>query len=171
MLDWLDRQTACWWRWWYLKLLRWGVPELNRIEDADDRYYTAMLHAITTTPQLRGWRSWALFVGVPLGTLVISGISAYLGFAIVSELGGAFDAAWVGATCGGVLGVLALFTCWVVWSLRRDRARINETLANLGHNICPGCGYDMSGHSVEGRRELCCPECGARVRAVRHEKG
>ncbi len=170
MFDWLERQTACWWQWWCLKWLRWAVPELNRIEDADERYYTGMLVEITT-PHLRGWRSWAFFVGLLLGPLVIPGIGAYLGFAIVSEFGVAFDAAWVGAACGGVLGVLALFACLMVWSLRRVRARINETLANLGHNICPGCGYDMSGHSVEGRRELCCPECGARVRAERHEKG
>ena len=170
MFDWLERQTSCWWRWWCAKWLRWAVPELNRIKDADERYYTVMLHEITTPP-LRGWGSWAFFVGFLLGPLVIFGIGAYLGFAIVSEFGGAIGAAKIGAACWGVLGGLALFASWIVWWARRVRARINETLANLGHNICPGCGYDMSGHSVKGRRELCCPECGARVPGVRDETG
>jgi len=58
----------------------------------------------------------------------------------------------------GLMSFLVLHAC--VWA-RSVRGSINQTLANLGQAICPGCGYDMKGHSSHAHVSITCPECGA----------
>lgn len=55
-----------------------------------------------------------------------------------------------------------LFWLWSAWIYRYlYRRPVRAALRELGHNICPECGYSLDGLGEESVR---CPECGSEVR-------
>jgi hypothetical protein len=58
----------------------------------------------------------------------------------------------------GVAVIIALFWVWCAWVYGIIYARpVRQAMRDLGHDVCVGCGYVLSGLKPSTPR---CPECG-----------
>ena len=140
-------------------VLSWLHPELNLVEDEDERYWVAWVAEMSREPPK--WKVYLFFI---LFCGIFPATGALLAFRTAPRLGMSTGTEYV--LLGGVAaGVVIPFALWLLLRLRRVRHANISTLRNIGSDICPECEYDMSGHAFEATRSRTCPECGASILA------
>ncbi len=130
----------CWFRLWV-----WLHPDLQRIEDEDDRMWALLFAEVSLS---KSQRRLDFFLGVFLSPLIGGGI----GLLIAAYL--RLPSTWILAFyLGGFMAGMAL--SFGVYALL-TRRKVREAMRELGYEVCPGCGYDLRGVSSS------CPKCGWR---------
>jgi hypothetical protein len=142
----------------FFGVISWLHPELNRIEDEDERYWAALISEVSREPP-----RWKVYLFFMLFCVIFPMAGAVVAILIAPWLRTNMDSRHL-LLGGYATGTVVPLTLWLLLRRRRVRQAHIRTLRNLGYDMCPECRYDMTGHAFEARYRTC-PECGAAVAA------
>ena len=139
-------------------------PELTRL-DEDDRLW-ATWYAADEAP---AWQRW-LARGVQGVLGPATGV--VLAFVLVRTLGLGTRWTWpIVLVAGAAVGYTLSATVIESFRQRSVRRRHFAAMRIFGLDVCPSCGYDMTGHPHAPYQPRTCPECGGTVPPARDDTG
>jgi len=157
MFAWIERQRGMFFLHWMSRTIGWFYPELKRVENPGERIATAMALDILRPLPIPKWlRFFLIVLGIPLA-FTVGLLRLGQGYFKEDLLIG------ISFAVGFPAGVAVSYFLWLLFGVWWYAPIIEQTLANLGHNTCPNCGYDMRGHDDRPESDRICPECGIRV--------
>ncbi len=130
----------CWFRLWV-----WLYPDLQRIEDEDDRMWALLFAEVSLS---KSKRRLTFFLGFFLFPLIGGAVGMLLAVYLRPPVDWAIAVSFAGSMAGAAVffGLDGLLM----------RRKVREAMRELGYEVCPGCGYDLRGVSSS------CPKCGWR---------
>lgn len=157
MLDWSERQLDRLMASAQFVLLCRVQPELRRLETVKDRRWAQWFVADAIPWWKRALMYLMLLVVGPMTTII--GASVALRMFDAMTFGRGVLVIVFGAVVGFLMAgrIVQAFTHNIVQESALEAMRIS------GHDVCPECGYDMTGHRMSELEHPVCPECAATV--------
>ena len=126
-------------------------PELNRVEDEDDRIRVSIVAGyLEHWPR---WQVWLLFLSF---YVIFPIIVASITWVVALSFGVTQKYIMGIVICGWMAGTFVPIALFIIIRRGKTRRMHIQTMHNLGYEICTECGYDLTGNESGT-----CPECGA----------